>query len=442
LNTLASTLEHSRLHAFASRLLKARADGRLLLQAGDTGYASAPSNIALLKYWGKQEGLRQVPVNSSLSLTLGSFRAFTELRVVGRFFPIKEGRLHELFEERPPFSLELNGRQALMPAKMERFLRDILDVYAPDISLHVKSFNNFPTACGVASSAAGYAAMVGALADLLNLERFLSHSERAVWLTEWARLGSGSATRSAITAAAPQTMGLGTTSVVCDSQFVAWELLSQENTKQETVEQTTTRLLPYHPKFRDLRHCVLVLDANEKSVSSSEGHGLASTSVLQNIRLAQYPQRFSQMSEALVAGDFACVARLSETDAFEMHAVMGTGAAPLKYMTAQTASALAQFVQHRDREASDMFWTLDAGANPHFLFDPRATSDLAKFFRKLSQTEGFEGARVLMGGKTAAQGLVIGRASDDAGIDGLCAPKTRSALIDCDLISAAERLLL
>jgi diphosphomevalonate decarboxylase len=378
--------ENPRLRALAERLMQARREGRLTLQGGDCGYASAPSNIALLKYWGKQAGRKQIPVNSSISMTLGSFRAFTEVQVCGRFFPLQANSLPNT-ENRPAFLLELNGKETPLPAKMEQFLRHLLAPFGNDISLRVKSRNNFPTACGVASSAAGYAALVGAIADLLNLQRFFSDEELQIWQTEWARLGSGSATRSALSQAA---------SAADENQFVAWHLSTGEHSTASPEPLTKTHACEANPRFADLRHCVLVLDSGEKKTDSSAGHELAQTSLLQEIRLAQYPFRFARMLDALRQGDFSCLAELTECDAFEMHAVMGTGATPLRYMNSQTARAIALFVRHRNEKQLPMFWTLDAGANPHLLYDGKSARELGSVFRQLSADPSFSSARVLL----------------------------------------------
>ncbi|NBO38985.1 diphosphomevalonate decarboxylase [bacterium] len=380
--------ENPKLKLIAEKLLKARADGELLVQAGDTGFASAPSNIALLKYWGKVPGRRQIPVNSSLSLTLPGFRAFTTVTAVGRFFPLVGGCVQHL-RERPSFLLTLNGEQQIIPAKMEIFLKSLLSTFADDIALHVESENNFPTACGVASSAAGYAGIVAAVFNMLNLSRFLCLEEQQNWLSEWARLGSGSATRSAVAMGWP-----------LQSQFVAWEL------DFESLNSSTYQV-QRKESFAELQHCVLVLDSKEKKIGSSEGHALAQTSVLQEIRLAAYPQRLSEMTRALASGDFKKVAELSELDAFEMHAVMATGATPLHYMSQQTALAISKFICIRNKTSASMFWTLDAGANPHFVFLPSASSTLADFFAQLSLNPEFAQARCLIGA-TRLPGLMMG----------------------------------
>jgi diphosphomevalonate decarboxylase len=394
--------ENPFLNLIAHRLLKAREQGDLLLQNGDSGFASAPSNIALLKYWGKQSGRRQIPENSSLSLSLGNYRSTTRVSVAGRFFPLKNGHPVAVPESRPEFSLSLNGRSEIMPAKMEKFLRNILAVYAPDVALHVESYNNFPTACGVASSASGYAAIVGAVADLLNLRRFISENELQLWLAEWSRLGSGSATRSAVLNDEAYSAGFA-------NQFVAWELIDPDGAAATEGHLTQTHACVVHPKLKVIRHCLLVLDASPKATGSSEGHELTRTSSLQSIRLAHYPLRYQQMCDALSRGDFARVAELSETDAFEMHAVMGTGAVPLHYLTSKTAAALKVFVEERNRSKAAMFWTLDAGPNPHFIFDAEAAPHLAEVFKRLAADANFTSARVLISVRSVPNAILTGQ---------------------------------
>jgi len=411
--------QNPELRVLSEKLLQARIRGELLLQSGDVGWASAPSNIALLKYWGKKSGLKQIPVNSSLSLTLGAFRAFTQISVVGRFFPLNEGRVNVLLE-RPHFSLELNQNTAPMPAKMEIFLKSILHGFADDIALRVESVNNFPTACGVASSAAGYAAIVGAIADLLNLQRFLNASEMQTWLCEWSRLGSGSATRSAISQ-----------SDLNVSQFVAWELL-------DNGVSSRTQELPVHKNLSELCHCVLVLDAGEKSVGSSKGHTLAQTSLFQELRLAQYPARFLRTREALLKGDFQCLQELTEIDAFEMHAVMATGSCPLNYMNRDTASAISKFVEIRNKVSAKMLWTLDAGANPHFVFMPEASVVMSQFFQLLNSDPRFSGAKVLSG-ETNSKGLYLGEKSGAKSV--VASSKLPDVLKEMSLLEAAQFFL-
>lgn len=399
------------LQRLQDKLARARADGTLMLQNGDTGGASAPSNIALLKYWGKVEGAAQRPVNASLSYTLGGFRSFTEATVRGRFFPADEAR------DTPAFvnTLSLNGADAeRMPEKMDRFVRTLLAGFAPEIGLAVTSFNNFPTACGIASSASGYAALVGAVADLLRLERFFSAAERNLWMTEWARLGSGSATRSALLESA--------------SRYVAWRVRDVSDAGRDTLDasglsdasnpadasgrvdtglHTLTEAVPAHPDLATLGHCVLVLDASEKEVSSSEGHRGAHTSVFQSIRVAGMARKGAALESALARGDFEPVRALSEEDAFAMHAVMQTAARAARYLGERTAAVIARFVSARDRAGAEALWTLDAGPNVHILFKRAAIPFVHGFLRELERDDA-RAPRVLT--NLCHEGLVLGRA--------------------------------
>ncbi len=137
----------------------------------------APSNIALVKYWGLRDVARALPFNSSLSVTLDRVRSRTSVR-------FEEGRLEDEFilNHVPASGAPL----AAVNAFLDR-IRNLADVSAKAL---VRSTNNFPTASGLASSASGFAALAGAgtMAAGLRLPlRRLSHL---------ARFGSGSACRS------------------------------------------------------------------------------------------------------------------------------------------------------------------------------------------------------------------------------------------------------
>ncbi len=370
------------------RLLRLREEGRLILQNGDEGYATAPSNIALLKYWGKQAGRKQIPQNSSLSFTLGGFRTFTKIEVQGRFFP--EMRAQKLLPHRISFDSKEEHKGA--EPKLARFLDSLLAGWGEEISFCISTFNNFPTACGIASSASGYAALVGALADLLQLTTHFSEQELDYWMAHWARIGSGSAARSVFRTSHPH--------------CVAWEV--DDKASQEFSAVTN---IPFHEGFNNLGHLVLVVDANPKQVSSSEGHKFALTSPLQSVRLASVPRKFRELKKALCENDFAVVRDISESDAFQMHAVMQTATPPARYLEEVTASLISAFVSLRDESDADAFWTLDAGPNVHLLFrnEPPERAVIESFIQKATQILGKQGreAKILMNNFSA--GLALGK---------------------------------
>ncbi|MES2614132.1 MAG: diphosphomevalonate decarboxylase [Bdellovibrionota bacterium] len=344
-----------KLKTLQEKILSLRKNNIIELQHGDEGYASAPSNIALIKYWGKQEGKNQIPANSSLSFTLDGFRSYTKVTTLGRFFPVEEQNTPHKFTNQFALYSDLNvfrsfkkNSEKPAPEKINHFINSILSPFAPEIALYVESHNNFPTACGIASSASGYAALVGAIANLLQLEKYFTQEELQYWLSEWARLGSGSATRSSL--------------LQKNSLFVAWRL------RENSSEETTTESLQYHENWKQLKHCVLILDDSEKSVSSSHGHKLAHTSPFYGVRVAGMPFKYDRMTKAIKEFDFESVKHITEEEAFSMHAVMQTGTPPACYLNSQVAVVISKFIQYRDAHHLKAFWTLDAGPNIHILY--------------------------------------------------------------------------
>jgi diphosphomevalonate decarboxylase len=360
-----------RLKTLQCRIVSWREEGLLELQNGDLGFASAPSNIALIKYWGKEPGFCQVPVNSSLSLSLDAFRSWTRLQVRGRSLPQGERDSHRPDPSEIAFGDD--GTFEPMIPKQEAFVRRLLAGWGDELALLVRTENNFPQACGLASSASGYAALVGAVADLLQLEARFERSDLAYWLVEWARIGSGSACRSALPGTGPA--------------MVAWERPETRTLQPHGDNCRVVRLECDALFLEELRHLVVVFDAEKKDVSSSEGHERAGSSPLQAIRVAGIPNQLDRMKEALRSGDFATVARITETEAFALHAVMQTGEVPARYIKPETARFIAAFVAWRDAGGHRVLWTLDAGPNVHLVFDRLEQPALATFLHSYATLE-------------------------------------------------------
>ncbi|MCA2959053.1 MAG: hypothetical protein IOD12_02290 [Silvanigrellales bacterium] len=385
------------------KLLAARERGELLIQAGDRAYASAPSNIALVKYWGKKPGALQVPVNASLSFSLAGFRTFTCVEARASLDPLDSlpAAVGPSFPKAVPahriaFSEALFARPhpadegAFEPpdAKVSRFLGRVLEGVAPDLSLSLVTVNTFPTACGIASSASGFAALTAALGELLDVERHLGAEGAQHWRVEWARIGSGSATRSCFEER--------------EARFVAWE---PQGTNTEVA--CLTRGLPSCEGMDALHHGVVVFDAARKAVSSSEGHEGAATSPLQALRVAGIPRAFAAAVQALASNDFETLGRVAEEDAFAMHAVMQTAQPPACYFRPSTETFLSAFVAWRDSRNLPIFWTLDAGPNVHLLYRAQARDLVIDFVRQFAADEPDLRA-YLENGKAAPAGLVLG----------------------------------
>ena len=149
----------------------------------------SPSNLALVKYWGKYG--RQLPRNPSISFTLNN--AFTETILEYRPKDADNQNIElDFFFEKKPNDAFRN--------KMLKFLESIVDVFPflTQFHLTVHSYNSFPHSTGIASSASAMSALATCLCSLeKELFGTLESSDDFLQKSSFiARLGSGSASRS------------------------------------------------------------------------------------------------------------------------------------------------------------------------------------------------------------------------------------------------------
>ena len=110
----------------------------------------APSNIALVKYWGKLKG--QIPANPSVSFTLTNCYTETSVYFEKLENPSKDFQFDFFFEGNPKPSFH---------PKIVTFFERIYE-YQPflkDYYLRIDSYNSFPHSSGIASSASAMAAL-------------------------------------------------------------------------------------------------------------------------------------------------------------------------------------------------------------------------------------------------------------------------------------------
>ena len=113
----------------------------------------------------------------------------------------------------------------------------------------------------------------------------------------------------------------------------------------------------------------------------------------------------------------------------------------MHYMSSQTAAAIRLFVEQRQRSGALMFWTLDAGPNPHFIYDMNSSGHMSEFLMTLARDEKFKAARVLMTGRSVAQGLLVGEAEMERNGIKPFVETSEPLLRECDLQSAAMAML-
>lgn len=283
--------------------------------------ARACANIAFIKYWGNRLGDLNLPLNPSISMSLDSCVTATQVE------PIEGERDEILIGGRAPNEKSL--------ARTVKFLDAIRQWAGSRQRLRVVSENSFPTGCGIASSASGFAALAAAAAAALGKR------PGADELSRLARLGSGSAARSVMGGFVE--LPAGDTHEAC-----AAAQLADEN---------------WWPALRDV---VVILSGGEKATSSAEGHKLAATSELFEGRLRAVPARAQQAREAIRRRDLVMLGEASEADALSMHAVMMTSHPPLFYWTEGTIRAI-NAVHDLRRSGAQAYFTIDAGPNVHIL---------------------------------------------------------------------------
>jgi diphosphomevalonate decarboxylase len=221
--------------------------------------------------------------------------------------------------------------------------------------MRVTSQNSFPTGCGIASSASGFAALAVAASAAYGI-----HADAAE-LTRIARLGSGSAARSV------------------PGGFVELHPgLAHEESFAEAIAPET-----HWPELCDL---VALVSREEKPVSSAEGHRIAHTSEAFAGRLAAIPDRARRVREGILRRDLALLGEAAEEDALSMHAVMLTSKPALIYWTAGTLNVIRAVYGLRKRGIAAYF-TIDAGPNVHVL---ALRKDAARVAEEIAREGGCE----------------------------------------------------
>ncbi|KAK8858475.1 diphosphomevalonate decarboxylase [Kwoniella newhampshirensis] len=299
---------------------------------------SAPVNIACIKYWGKRDTKLILPTNSSLSVTLDqdhlrstttsradpSFEAGDKLWLNGKEDVIKEGgRLWVCIKEMRAWRKELEEKDSTGPPLSSWPLR-------------IASYNNFPTAAGLASSASGLACLVASLSKLYALPQTPSQ------LSLIARQGSGSACRSLF------------------GGFVAWREGSDPSGIDSLAEEVAPR--DHWPEMHALI-CV-VSDAKKGTSSTSGMQRTVETSSLLKNRLEVVPGRMGAISKAIQEKDFESFARITMIDSNSFHAVCLDTSPPIFYLN-DVSRAIIALVEELNRASGKVIaaYTFDAGPN-------------------------------------------------------------------------------
>ncbi|MEO5777101.1 MAG: diphosphomevalonate decarboxylase [Flavobacterium sp.] len=311
---------------------------------------SAPSNIALVKYWGKKEN--QIPANPSISFTLNSCKTITKLA-----FAQKQNNgtfsFDLLFEGKPKEDFNL---------KIQKFLERI-EIYCPylkDYHFTIDTENTFPHSSGIASSASGMAALS---MNIISLEKELNPEmtddyfyQKASFL---ARLGSGSACRSV------------------KGSVVVWGKHNEIEGSSDLfgVEFPST----IHTNFKNYQDTILLVDKGEKQVSSTVGHDLMHNHPFAEQRFAQAHDNLASIKTVLETGNLNEFIKITESEALTLHAMMMTSLPYFILMKPNTLEIINKIWKFRSETKTPICFTLDAGANVHVLYPENVRVEVLQF---------------------------------------------------------------
>ena len=280
-------------------------------------WVRAYTNIAFIKYWGKENEELMIPMNNSLSLTLDAFYTDTQVS----FSP-------ELAQDELYIDGELQDDKSLNKAKV------ILDLVRKQADItdfaKIDSINHVPTAAGLASSASGLAALAGAASLAAGLD--LSKTD----LSRLARRGSGSASRSIY------------------GGFAEW---------QKGSNDLDSYAVPIDDADWDIGMIFIIVDDNRKDISSTEGmRRVVETSPYYEGWVQSTAEDLKEIKQAISDRNFVRIGEISESSAMKMHALNLSAQPPFNYWSPDSITAMRKVEELRDL-GYPVYLTMDAGPN-------------------------------------------------------------------------------
>lgn len=312
----------------------------------------SPSNIALIKYWGKKGA--QIPANPSLSFTLS--KSYTETEII--YFPQKNERISI------EFSFE-GKKNEQFEQKIKIYLEKIIEYFPFLNKLHltINSVNSFPHSTGIASSASSMSALALCLCEIekKHYESLQNNNDFLQKASFIARLGSGSAARSVFPYAA--TWG----------EFVENPVSSDE--------YASPLYFDVHPKFKNYRDAILIVSNKTKKVSSTAGHALMPNHPFAIARFKQAKNNLKALLKALKTGNQDTFIEIVENEALTLHALMMSSNPGYILMEPGSLKIIEKIRQYRQKTGIKLCFTLDAGPNVHLLYSLNNHDKVEKFIK-------------------------------------------------------------
>jgi diphosphomevalonate decarboxylase len=322
------------------------------MKSGKVSWRS-PSNIALVKYWGKK-GF-QLPANPSVSLTLTNCYTETSIEYTVNtisdslsFNFLFQGEKNSLFEKRTGLFLEIAFKE----------LPDLRN-----LNLSIVTSNSFPHSAGIASSASSISALALCLCDINRQISGINENEEQFFrkASRLARLGSGSACRSIY------------------GGWVLWGGLSEfENSSDDYAIPISDSVQEKFIKYYD---SVLIVNSGVKQVTSSQGHAKMESNPYKEIKFKEGMANALTLIHALKNGDENLLRIITEHEAASLHSMFLLSNPPYILIEPESLQIVNRLIKFRHETAIDFTFTLDAGPNIHLLYPENSRVRMISFIK-------------------------------------------------------------
>ena len=324
------------------------------------GRAKGPINIALIKYWGKDNEILITPLNNSISLTLDSNIFYTETKVTIQAIGLNEHINGKEQMEMQNITLKINGKNAPINSRIKNIFSKIFLMKFPicqelskkKLNIQIESTNTFPMASGCASSASSMAALTMSIFSALKLDNELSKID----ITKIARIGSGSACRSIFGG-------------ICE-----W-------VKEGGDDSHALQL--YDENYWDLGVKLIIVNQKEKDISSSLGMKITKeTSELFKYRIEHVVnEHLIKLKQSLEKKDFNSFAEIVIKDSNNFHACCRDSYPTINYLNKESEYIIkAVFLLNKIYEKNICAYTFDAGSNAFIIYERKNQKFIDEYF--------------------------------------------------------------
>ena len=318
-----------------------------------TSYSSSwtsPSNIALVKYWGKHA--IQLPNNPSISITLE--QSVTRMKVT-----TTDKKGHDSFDVTVYFD---NETSPSFTPKITQFFDKIVGDYPflSDYGFVIHSSNTFPHSAGIASSASSMSALSLCIIDIANDLGYdiINPIKEASRLS---RIASGSASRSLF------------------GGMASW---GENSAIQDSSNLWATPFKDFHPVFDEMNDSILIVSSEKKNVSSSVGHQLMVGNPYAEARYNQANENMSEIVAHMRSGNLDAWGTIVEDEALTLHALMMTSKPSFILLKPNTLAIIEVIRAYRKDTGIPVYFTIDAGPNIHLLYPKNVTASVHQFINE------------------------------------------------------------